>query len=59
MLRFTTYQIAVPEVVQNYMDWVKSQPAMQQWLAAAKAEVNIAAASVGDVNEAGEFVANL
>lgn len=59
VLRFTTYQIAVPEVVQNYMDWVTSQPAMQQWLADSKAEVNIADAGVGEVNEAGEFVANL
>jgi len=37
--RFVTYDIAVPPDVRTYMDAVVALPAMQAWIAAAKAEV--------------------
>jgi glutathione S-transferase len=37
--RFTTYDVAVPHPVKNYMDKVWALPAMQNWLKAAQKEV--------------------
>jgi glutathione S-transferase len=37
--RFKTYGIEVPAIVSGYIERIFALPAMQDWLAAAKAEV--------------------